>query len=154
MPTPRLLHAALSLLMACALIAKALAADPAQWLAAEQSARRLARDQEQRAGFQFRAEAWVGDLDPQAGKAVKTQLFKGHEYCIAVAAPRGEKQRITGVVLDFDGEPVGEIQPVLDGWGFLLFFKPKRTGFYVVAMRHDDGGNPKPTACAILTGYR
>lgn len=152
MLSPRHLPALLLGLLLLALGAQA--ADPKVWLQAEQAARDLAKDQEKQAGFQFRAEAWVGDLNPQSGKAVKAQLFKGHEYCIAVAVPRRSGQRITGVVLDFNGQPVGEIQPVLDGWGFLLFFKPKRTGFYVVAMRHDDGGNPKPTACAILTGYR
>jgi hypothetical protein len=132
------------------------AGTPEQWAAAEQAAMALAADQEKRADFHFRAEAWVGDLDPELGKAVKLQLFKGHEYCIAVATPRAERQRITGVVLDLDGEPVGEIQPVLDGWGFLLFFKPRRTGHYVVAMRHDakKGAKIKPTACAIVTGYR
>lgn len=121
---------------------------------AEEAAQALARDQEKLGGYSFRAEAWVGDLSKDIGKAVKMQLFKGHEYCIGVAVPRKSGVRVTGAVLDFSGQPVGEIQPVLDGWGFLLFFKPKRTGVYVVTIREEEGGKMKNTACAVITGYK
>jgi hypothetical protein len=43
---------------------------------------------------------------------------------------------------------------VLDGWGFLLFFKPKKTGVYVVTLSLEEGGKMKDTACAIITGYK
>lgn len=121
---------------------------------ADAAAQALARDQEKLGGYSFRSEAWVGDLGKDVGKAVKMQLFKGHEYCIGVAVPRKSGIHVTGAVLDFQGQPVGEIQPVLDGWGFLLFFKPKKTGVYVVTIRVDEKGKKKDTACAIVTGYK
>lgn len=121
---------------------------------ADAAAQALARDQEKLGGYSFRAEAWVGDLGKGVGKAVKMQLFKGNEYCIGVAVPKKSGIYVTGAVLDFQGQPVGEIQPVLDGWGFLLFFKPKKTGVYVVTIRVDEKGKMKDTACAIVTGYK
>lgn len=120
---------------------------------AEAAAQALARDQE-KAGYIFRAEAWTGPLSKEIGKAVKMQLFKGNEYCIGVAVPRKAGLRISGSVLDFKGEPVGEIQPVLDGWGFLLFFKPKKTGVYVVTVHQEENSKKEDTACAIITGYK
>jgi hypothetical protein len=121
---------------------------------AEDAAQALARDQERLGGYSFRAEVWTGSLPQDMGKAVKMQLFKGHEYCIGVAVPRKSGVRVTGAVLDFQGQPVGEIQPVLDGWGFLLFFKPKKTGVYVVVIRQEEDGRKKDTACALVTGYK
>lgn len=120
---------------------------------AEAAALALASDQEN-AGYMFRAEVWVGALNKDIGKAVRVQLFKGSEYCIGVAVPRGSGIHITGSVLDLDARPVGEIQPVLDGWGYLLFFKPKKTGVYVVTVRQADTGKKGDTSCAIVTGYK
>lgn len=120
---------------------------------AEAAARAMVKDQEN-AGYVFRADAWVGGLQKAVGKAVRVQLFKGNEYCICVAVPRKSGIHITGAVLDFQGKPVGEIQPVLDGWGFLLFFKPKQTGVYVVSMRQTEAGKQSDTSCALLTGYK
>lgn len=120
---------------------------------AEAAAQALARDQENQ-GFMFRAEARGTELQKGLGKAVRMQLFKGNEYCIGVAVPRDSGVHVTGAVLGFDGQPVGEIQPVLDGWGFLLFFKPKKTGVYMVTIRTSESGAQKDTACAIITGYR
>ncbi|MEN3944087.1 hypothetical protein WJU23_22485 [Prosthecobacter sp. SYSU 5D2] len=120
---------------------------------AEAAAQAMARDQE-KAGYIFRAEAWTGELEKGIGKAVKMQLFKGNDYCIGVAVPRKSGIHISGSVLDFKGEPVGEIQPVVDGWGFLLFFKPKKTGVYVVTVHQTEAGKRKDTACAIITGYK
>lgn len=120
---------------------------------AETAAKALAKDQE-KAGYIFRAEAWTGDLSKDLGKAVRMQLFKGNDYCIGVAVPRKAGVRITGAVLDFQGKPVGEIQPVLDGWGFILFFKPQKTGQYVVTLRLADDSKKQDSACAIITGYK
>lgn len=121
---------------------------------AEAAARALARDQEKNGGYAFRAEVWTGSLAKDLGKAVRLQLFKGHEYCIGVAVPRKSGIHITGAVLDFQGRPVGEIQPVLAGWGFLLFFKPQKTGVYVVTVRISEEGKQQDTACAVITGYK
>jgi hypothetical protein len=120
---------------------------------AEAAALALAADQES-AGYMFRAEAWTGDLNQGLGKAVRMQLFKGNEYCIGVAVPRKSGVRVTGAVLDLEAKPVGEIQPVLDGWGFLLFFKPKKTGVYMITIHVDEKGKKADTSCAIITGYK
>jgi hypothetical protein len=120
---------------------------------AEAAAQALARDQES-AGYMFRAEVWAGELQKGMGKAVRMQLFKGNEYCIGVAVPKTSGVRVTGAVLDLNAKPVGEIQPVLDGWGFLLFFKPKKTGVYVVTIREEESGKQADSACAIITGYK
>lgn len=120
---------------------------------AEAASQALARDQEPQ-GYMFRADAWAGDLQKDLGRAVRMQLFKGNEYCIGVAVPKNSGVHVTGSVLGLDGQPVGEIQPVLDGWGFLLFFKPKKTGVYVVTIREAETGKQADTACAIITGYR
>lgn len=138
--------------MACVgLFAAQIYASPAE--EAEAAAQALARDQENQ-GYMFRAEARAGDLKKDVGKAVRMQLFKGNEYCIGVAVPRKSGIHVTGAVLGLDGQPVGEIQPVLDGWGFLLFFKPKKTGVYVVTIREAESGKQADTACSIITGYR
>jgi hypothetical protein len=120
---------------------------------AEAAARALAIDQE-KAGYVFRADAWTSQLPKEVGKAVRLQLFKGHSYCIAVAVPRRSGVHISGAVLDFQGKPVGEIQPVLDGWGFLLFFKPRKTGVYVVTIHQEEAGKQRDVPCAIITGYQ
>ncbi len=139
------------LLLAISCISLIIYAGPSQ--EAEAAAMALASDQEA-AGYMFRAEAWVGNLNKGIGKAVRVQLFKGNEYCIGVAVPRDSGIHITGAVLDLDTKPVGEIQPVLHGWGYLLFFKPKKTGVYVVTIREAESGKQADIACAIITGYK
>jgi hypothetical protein len=147
------LNVCLYLLAASFCLVANLNAGPADEKEAEAAALALAADQES-AGFMFRAEAWSSDLPQGLGKAVRMQLFKGNEYCIGVAVPRKSGVRITGAVLDLEAKPVGEIQPVLDGWGFLLFFKPKKTGVYMITLHVDEKGKQADTSCAIITGYR
>ena len=53
---------------------------------AEEAARLLANPLEKQ-GYYFRAEAWVNDLAPAIGKAVRVQLFKGNDYRFCVAVP-------------------------------------------------------------------
>jgi hypothetical protein len=154
MPYPSLLRFAAYSLLACLFFTTQLHVHADDADEAEAAALALARDQERLGGYSFRAEVWTGSLPRDLGKAVKMQLFKGNEYCIGVAVPRKSGVRVTGAVLDFQGQPVGEIQPVLDGWGFLLFFKPKKTGVYVVVIRQEDGAKRRDTACALVTGYK
>jgi hypothetical protein len=143
----------LCLLCVSVCLPPALNAGPAEEKEAEAAAFALAADQES-AGFMFRAEAWSSDLPQGLGKAVRMQLFKGNEYCIGVAVPRKSGVRITGAVLDLEAKPVGEIQPVLEGWGFLLFFKPKKTGVYMITIHVDEKGKQADTSCAMITGYK
>ncbi|HRJ10159.1 MAG TPA: hypothetical protein PK490_19155 [Prosthecobacter sp.] len=147
LPRPSLLIPALMLLAFFAPLSAGEADD------AESAALALVNDQEKQ-GFTFRAETWVAPLSKDFGKAVRMQMFKGNEYCVAVAVPRKSGIHVKGEVLDLDGKPVGEIQPVLEGWGFLLFFKPKKTGVYVATVRMEESGKLKDTHCALITGYR
>lgn len=146
---PRLASAALLLLM---LIAPAWtqAGDKED---AEAAAHALAYDQENE-GFNIRAETWMRTLEPKLGKATRMQLYKGNEYCFCVAVPRKSGVHITGAVLDLEGKPSGEILPVIDGWGFVLFYKPKKTGMYMIAVHETEKGKRKEVPCALVTGYK
>ena len=66
-----------------------------------------------------------------------------------------ERWRTTAAaVLDLEGKPVGEILPVLDGWGLVLFYKPKKTGMNMIAIHQTDRGKRKDVPCAMVTGYK
>ncbi len=104
-------------------------------------------------GFAFRAESWRKDLKPDMGKAVRMQLFKGNDYRFTIAVPAKSGVRVTAAVLDFEGQPQGEIRALEEGWGLVLSFKPKRTGVYAIAIRQN-GGTGKTAECAMLTGYK
>jgi hypothetical protein len=95
--------------------------------AAEATALRLVPQQEKE-GYEFRSELWTNELAPDLGRAVRMQLFKGNEYAFCIAVPDKSGVAITAAVLDFDGKPGGELLPVKDGWGLVLFYKPKKTG--------------------------
>jgi hypothetical protein len=105
--------------------------------------------------IEFRAEAWVKDLGPKDGKAVRVQMFKGNDYRICIAVPPNSGVHVSGAVLDGAGKPVGEIKPLLDGWGFILYLKPTKTGTYMVTMHQmPTGKQGKEVPCAMITGYR
>lgn len=120
---------------------------------ATETAARLMPQQE-KDGFEFRAQAWINDLEPKMGRAVRMQLFKGNEYAFCIAVPHDSGVHVTAAVLDFDGKPSGEILPVQAGWGVVLFYKPKKTGTYVVTIRQTDAGKSKIVPCAMITGWK
>ena len=120
---------------------------------AEQAARTLARAHEKE-GFEFRADSWVKDLKPDMGKALRIQLFKGNDYRFCIAVPSNSGVHITATVLDFDGKPSGDLQPVAQGWGLTLFFKPRKTGAYAIAIRQTGEGKPHEVPCAVITGWK
>lgn len=120
---------------------------------AEKAAHALAYDQENE-GYNIRAESWNRVLGPQVGKATRMQLYKGNEYCFCVAVPKSSGVHVTGAVLDLDGKPSGEILPVLDGWGFVLFYKPKKTGMYMIAVHQTEKGKRKDVPVSMVTGYK
>ncbi|MCB1209286.1 MAG: hypothetical protein KDK97_08165 [Verrucomicrobiales bacterium] len=105
-------------------------------------------------GFEFRSDVWVKDLQADVGKAVRVQLFKGNDYRFCIAVPGRSGVQITAAVLDFSGKPGGDIQPLADGSGLILSYKPKKTGAYAVAIRQTESGKHKTTACALITGYK
>ncbi len=120
---------------------------------ADKAAHALAYDQEAE-GFNIRAESWTKELGVKTGKALRMQLYKGNEYCFCIAVPRKSGVHITAAVLDLEGKPVGEILPVLDGWGLVLFYKPKKTGMYMIAIHQTDQGKRNDVPCAMVTGYK
>jgi hypothetical protein len=120
---------------------------------AEAAAHALAYDQEKEE-FNIRAETWMKELEPKVGKALRMQLYKGNEYCFCIAVPKKSGVHITAAVLDLEGKPAGEILPVLDGWGLVLFYKPKKTGVYMIAIHQTDQGKRKKVPCAVVTGYK
>ncbi len=120
---------------------------------AEAAAQAMVRPLE-REGYVFRAEAWVKELRPEMGKAIKVQLFKGNDYRFCVAVPPKSGVKITAAVLDFEGKPGGRLRVVEGGWGLVLEYEPKKTGVHVVAIRQTEEGQQRPTTCAMVTGYQ
>ncbi|MBE7493672.1 MAG: hypothetical protein HS117_01855 [Verrucomicrobiaceae bacterium] len=129
----------------------------AGWVKADDKAAATAArlvPQQEKEGYEFRAEGWLNNLDPDMGRAVRIQMFKGNEYAFCIAVPPESGVHVTAAVLDFEGKPGGEILPVQAGWGVVLFYKPKKTGTYVVAIRQTDGGKKKKVSCAMFTGWK
>jgi len=145
-----LLQAVSALLLAFSLPMSARADDAAE---AEAAAQALAKPLE-KDDYVLRAEAWIKELRPEVGKAIKVQLFKGNDYRFCVAVPPKSGVQITATVLDFEGKPGGKIRVVEGGWGAILEYQPKKTGVYVVAIRQTEAGKMRPTTCAMVTGYQ
>lgn len=105
-------------------------------------------------GFDFRADIWERELTPELGKAVRVQFFKGNDYRVIVAVSPKSGVQIASHVLDMEGRPIeSKVVATEGGWGVTLHVKPKRTGVYVVVIRHA-GGREKPAVCAMITGYK
>ena len=108
----------------------------------------------EKAGFDFRADIWQRELEPEMGKAVRIQMFKGNEYRVCVAVPPGSKVHVAAHVLDFEGKPAeSKIESTENSWGAVLHVKPNKTGIYLVVIRHD-GGEKRKTLCGMITGYK
>jgi hypothetical protein len=152
------LFAALPRLTSAAVLAVSLFLTSARLMAdeqdeAEKAAHALAYDQENE-GYNIRAEGWAHMLKPKLGKATRMQLYRGNEYCFCVAVPKKSGVHITGAVLDLEGKPAGEIMPVVDGWGFVLFYKPKKTGMHMIAIHETDKGRRREVPVVMVTGYK
>ena len=105
-------------------------------------------------GFDFRADIWERELTPELGKAVRVQFFKGNDCRVCVAVSPKSGVQIAAHVLDGEGKVVeSKIEAEEGAWGATLHVKPKRTGVYVVVVRHA-GGKDKPAICAMITGYK
>jgi hypothetical protein len=113
----------------------------------------LAKAQESQ-GFDFRADIWERELSPEMGKAVRIQLFKGNEYRVCVAVSPKSGVQIASQVLDAEGKPIeSKTEKTNGGWGVTLHVTPKRTGVYMVTVRHA-GGSQKKALCAMISGYK
>lgn len=108
----------------------------------------------EKAGFDFRADIWQRELQPEVGKAVRIQMFKGNEYRVCVSVAPGTGVKVAAHVLDFEGKPAeSKIETSDDGSGTTLHVKPKNTGVYLVVVRYA-GGEKRKAICGMITGYR
>jgi hypothetical protein len=142
----------LGVLAACVVIPVASAsADEASQV--EEALVELAKTQESQ-GFDFRADIWERELSPEVGKAVRIQLFKGNEYRVCLAVSPKSGVQIASQVLDAEGKPIeSKTEKTSGGWGVTLYVTPKRTGVYMVTVRHA-GGSQKKALCAMISGYK
>jgi hypothetical protein len=139
------------MLTAGLMVAKPAAADEVDDV--EAAVVKLATAQE-KDGFDFRADIWERQLQPNLGKAVRVQFFKGNEYRVCVAVPPQSGVQIAAHVLDVEGHPVeSKVETAEGGWGVTLSVQPKHTGVYVVVVRNS-GGKEKTTVCAMISGYK
>jgi hypothetical protein len=147
----RLLRRKLALFLAAAplCLGTLLAADKHD---AERAARRALPPLE-KLGFVFRADAWTKDINPDVGKAVRMQLFKGLDYRFVVAVPPTEDAVIEAAVLDFEGKVASQqVGSQGEAKTVIISIKPRKTGVYVVVVRQGAGHTKVP--CCILTGYK
>lgn len=143
-------HLLLCLFM-CLLLGAPMPTTAAEASPALASAEKLVPQQEKE-GYEFRSESWENPLESKMGRAVRMQLFKGNEYAFCIAAPRDSGAKITAAVLDFEGKPGGDLLPVKEGWGLVLYYKPAKTGTYAIAIRQVDGAAAVP--CAMIIGWK
>lgn len=139
-------------ILACVLMPAAPArADEASQV--EEALVELAKAQEAQ-GFDFRADIWERELSPEMGKAVRVQFFKGNEYRVCLAVSPKSGVQIVSQVLDAEGKPIeSKVEKTPGGWGVTLHVSPKRTGVYMVTVRHA-GGSQKKALCAMISGYK
>ena len=113
----------------------------------------LAKAQEAK-GFDFRADIWERELSPEMGKAVRVQFFKGNEYRVCLAVSPKSGVQIVSQILDAEGKSIeSKVEKAPGGWGVTLHVAPKRTGVYMVTVRHA-GGAQKKVLCAMISGYK
>jgi hypothetical protein len=107
-------------------------------------------------GYVFRADPWLKEVAPDLGKAVRLQLFKGHDYRFAITRDPNSEASIAAAVLDFEGRVISQELPATEaGKCLLLSVKPKQTGVYAVTLRQIDATEKsRPVSCCILTGYK
>jgi hypothetical protein len=103
-------------------------------------------------GFEFRQQAWAGQLKPELGRAVRMQLYRGLDYRIAITLPAGAAGKLTAMLLDGEGKPVGDTELAKSGLSAVISFKPRRTQVYAVAIRLVEG--KKDVLCAMTTGWK
>ncbi|HSI61526.1 MAG TPA: hypothetical protein VLE43_00370 [Candidatus Saccharimonadia bacterium] len=142
----------LAMLLVCVLMpATPARADEAAQV--EEALVELAKAQEAQ-GFDFRADIWERELSPEMGKAVRVQFFKGNEYRVCLAVSPKSGVQIVSAVLDSEGKPIeSKVEKTAGGWGMTLHVTPKRTGVYMVTVRHA-GGTQKKALCAMISGYK
>lgn len=105
-------------------------------------------------GFDFRSDIWQRVLNPEVGKAVRIQMFKGNDYRICIAVPPKSGVQIEAHLLDGNGKRIEHlIQTTEGGWGAVLHVKPPATGVYMLTIRRS-GGAEAPTTCSMISGYK
>ncbi len=103
-------------------------------------------------GFVFREDHWESPVSADKGKAVRIQLFKGHEYRVCVAAEPGSKVKLESHVVGADGKPIeSENVSGADGTVVNLRVSPEKTGVHLILVRQDGAAEVQ---CALVIGYR
>lgn len=103
-------------------------------------------------GYEFRQQAWVGILKPELGRAVRVQFFKGLEYKVCISVPQDSGAKVAAVLLDGEGKQVGQADPSEGAGNVVISAKPRRTGYYAVAIRLVEG--KKDVVCAMTQGWK
>lgn len=105
-------------------------------------------------GFDFRSDIWQRDLNPNVGKAVRIQMFKGNDYRICVAVPPQSGVQIEAHLLDTTGKKIEQLIQTTEGsWGSVLHVKPPATGVYMLTIRRS-GGAEITIPCSMISGYK
>lgn len=110
----------------------------------------MASDALEREGFQIRPDAWQSAIEPEVGKAVRVQLFRGHTYAIVALPVTGNEGDIAANVIDGSGRPVEQRNRNWRG-ASRLDFTPDATGLYLVLVRNT---SDQEIAGAVVIGYK
>ena len=101
-------------------------------------------------GFMTRADTWQRPVEPELGKALRVQLFKGHTYVIIALPVEGEEGSIAANVIDGTGRPVEQRNVAWRGTT-RLEFTPDATGLYLVLVRNT---SEDEVTGAVVVGYK
>ena len=100
--------------------------------------------------FMVRADTWERPVDPEIGKALRVQLFKGHSYVIVALPVVGDEGSVAANVIDATGRPVEQRNREWRG-ATRLEFTPDATGLYMVLVRNT---SDEPVTAAVVIGYK
>ncbi len=110
----------------------------------------MASDALEREGYMIRPDAWQSKIEPEVGKAVRVQLFKGHSYSILALPVTGAEGAVEANVIDGTGRPVEQRNRNWRG-ASRLDFTPDATGLYLILVRNTTG---QEITGAVVIGYK
>lgn len=100
--------------------------------------------------YMTRADTWQRPVEPEVGKALRMQLFKGHSYAIVAVPVVGAEGSIAASVIDGTGRPVEQRNIAWRG-ATRLEFTPDATGLYLVLVRNTTA---EEITAAVVVGYK
>jgi len=110
----------------------------------------MASDALEREGFQIRPDAWQSAIEPEVGKAVRVQLFRGHTYAIVALPVTGDEGAVEANVIDGTGRPAEQRNRNWRG-ASRLDFTPNATGLYLILVRNT---SDREVTGAVVIGYK